>query len=91
MGRVTIFSPNYQLRKQFETFDEAWKLVRRLAALPEFEYEHFRRTAADILDWRLSQLDRAVSRLRAEKSPTAPLDTPSRSANGTDDFHDGPR
>jgi hypothetical protein len=73
------------------SFDDAWRIVKALAGLPEFEYEHYRREVAFALDWRLSQLDRAVSRLRAEKSPAALLDTPSRSANGTDGFHAGPR
>ena len=57
-----------------KSFDDAWRIVKALAGLPEFEYEHYRRDAALALDWRVSQLDRAVSRLRKEKNAHRVID-----------------
>ena len=56
------------------SFDDAWRIVKALAGLPEFEYEHYRRDAALALDWRVSQLDRAVSHLRKEKNAHRVID-----------------
>ena len=48
--------------------------MKALAGLPEFEYEHYRRDAASALDWRVTQLDRAVSHLRKEKNAHRVID-----------------
>jgi hypothetical protein len=53
------------------SLEAAWKLVVACAEASEFRYEHFRREVAEALGWRVTQLDRAVSHIRKERTLAA--------------------